>query len=362
MILAEAIFPKRQRCKTCGKKLEDLVILGLYDSYRCAGLDIGSHSKLPEELEEPVHLYIKTHRTSGLRYFGRTKNDPYSYFGSGIYWNKHLEKHGYEVDTQVFGTFLTKVELVTAAIEFSLTRDIVTSESWANSTIETGLKSMIPGKYDWDKKYRLNKKEIQDFISAGLTTAAIAEHYGCSKSLVRKYSQEHNLTLNIAKKTGAKRSVAIPPKSFLTEMYCIQELSCFEISKKLGCSESSVRNLLSYHQIPLRERAKKKILIDPQVLQYMVNEYSAGKTTVELEATTEIPRQVIADLLKNAGVYIKNGRRNEISKEKLIELLIVRKTPIQRIAKELNIDRKAIYRAIDENNFVRSENGWVKNG
>lgn len=47
LILAEALFPKRQRCKTCGKKLEELVILGLYDSYRCASM--ASPAKTPEE-------------------------------------------------------------------------------------------------------------------------------------------------------------------------------------------------------------------------------------------------------------------------------------------------------------------------
>lgn len=34
--MAETLFPTRQRCKECGKKLERLVVMGLYDSYRCA--------------------------------------------------------------------------------------------------------------------------------------------------------------------------------------------------------------------------------------------------------------------------------------------------------------------------------------
>lgn len=36
--MTETLFPKRQRCKACGKKLEQTVVLGLYDSYRCAGM------------------------------------------------------------------------------------------------------------------------------------------------------------------------------------------------------------------------------------------------------------------------------------------------------------------------------------
>lgn len=45
--MAEVLFPKRQRCKACGKKLESLVILGLYDSYRCAGM--ASPANTPDE-------------------------------------------------------------------------------------------------------------------------------------------------------------------------------------------------------------------------------------------------------------------------------------------------------------------------
>ena len=36
--MAETLFPKRQRCKSCGKKLDKIVVFGLYDSYRCAGI------------------------------------------------------------------------------------------------------------------------------------------------------------------------------------------------------------------------------------------------------------------------------------------------------------------------------------
>jgi hypothetical protein len=44
--MADVLFPKRQRCKECGKKLESLVVLGLYDSYRCAGM--AAPAKTPE--------------------------------------------------------------------------------------------------------------------------------------------------------------------------------------------------------------------------------------------------------------------------------------------------------------------------
>lgn len=36
--MAETIYPERQRCKTCRKKLEDNVFVGMYCSYRCGKL------------------------------------------------------------------------------------------------------------------------------------------------------------------------------------------------------------------------------------------------------------------------------------------------------------------------------------
>ena len=45
-------------------------------------------------MSQITHLYIKTHNITGLKYFGKTIGNPYSYKGSGTYWNNHLKKHG----------------------------------------------------------------------------------------------------------------------------------------------------------------------------------------------------------------------------------------------------------------------------
>jgi hypothetical protein len=41
-----------------------------------------------------TYLYLKQHNKTGLQYFGKTIRDPFTYAGSGVYWNAHLEKHG----------------------------------------------------------------------------------------------------------------------------------------------------------------------------------------------------------------------------------------------------------------------------
>ena len=85
----------------------------------------------------PYHLYIKTHKTSGKKYFGFTKNDPFSYKGSGYDWLPHLREFGNDVETEVFGTFEDKATCAKAARKFSEENDIAKSNLWLNRISET---------------------------------------------------------------------------------------------------------------------------------------------------------------------------------------------------------------------------------
>lgn len=91
-----------------------------------------------EDLERPVHLYVKTHRKTGLKYFGRTEQDPNTYRGSGAYWTRHLESYGNDVSTMIIGTFTDRAKLRAAAMSFSAEHDIATSTEWANLLPEDG--------------------------------------------------------------------------------------------------------------------------------------------------------------------------------------------------------------------------------
>lgn len=89
--------------------------------------------------ENMIHLYIKTHNTTGLKYFGKTTRDPYSYSGSGKYWKKHLKKHGDNVTTEIVGSFPSKEECESFALQFSIENNIIESGQWANLINENGL-------------------------------------------------------------------------------------------------------------------------------------------------------------------------------------------------------------------------------
>lgn len=116
-----------------------------------------------------VTLYIKTHNKTGLKYFGKTTQDPFKYKGSGIYWKRHIEKYGYDVNTEILGTFVNKSEeLVEKALKFSKDNNIVKSKQWANLKPENGLdggkektrKIQIKETYSFFKKVDIDARRL----------------------------------------------------------------------------------------------------------------------------------------------------------------------------------------------------------
>lgn len=84
------------------------------------------------------YLYVKTHRKTGLKYLGKTVQDPHTYMGSGKRWLLHLAKHGYEVDTEIIGEFQTNEELREVAIQLSEEWNVAANPAWANIRPESG--------------------------------------------------------------------------------------------------------------------------------------------------------------------------------------------------------------------------------
>lgn len=86
-----------------------------------------------------IFLYVKQHQKTGLKYFGKTiRKDPYTYFGSGKYWNNHLKTHGYDVNTLHVWEFENIKQCKHFALKFSIENKIVESNLWANLVEETG--------------------------------------------------------------------------------------------------------------------------------------------------------------------------------------------------------------------------------
>ena len=144
-----------------------------------------------------IYLYAKQHRVTGLRYFGKTKKDPYTYTGSGTYWLRHLKTHGKNIDTTWVQAYEDDVLVKEEAVFFSKIYNIVESDEWANLTIETGL----DGRHDqsgsknpnWGKKHSDAVKEKQSKLMAGhkQSPATIAKRVAKNKGQVRSNQSEY---------------------------------------------------------------------------------------------------------------------------------------------------------------------------
>jgi hypothetical protein len=85
-----------------------------------------------------IYLYVKTHQLTGMKYLGMTRQDPYSYSGSGTYWRKHLKKRGNNISTEILLATENENEIAETGLFFSKLWNIVESTEWANLVPEEG--------------------------------------------------------------------------------------------------------------------------------------------------------------------------------------------------------------------------------
>ena len=116
-------------------------------------------------------LYIKIHKKTGLKYFGKTtRDDPYSYLGSGKHWCNHLRKHGNDVLTLRVWQFDDVEKCKQFALKFSIDNSIVSSKSWANMINEFGIggwpTKWPPGSRDGDKNPMFGKRHSEKVCKA----------------------------------------------------------------------------------------------------------------------------------------------------------------------------------------------------
>lgn len=94
-----------------------------------------------------IHLYIKEHNKTGLKYFGKTTRDPFKYQGSGKYWRRHIKKHGYDVTTKLIGSFEDEQLAEDFAISFSIENNIIDNPEWANLILENSKDGAPKGRF-----------------------------------------------------------------------------------------------------------------------------------------------------------------------------------------------------------------------
>lgn len=107
-----------------------------------------------------IYLYKKTHKITGLQYLGKTiARDPYAYPGSGVYWTRHLEIHGNDVETEILRECSSEEELKEWGVYYSKLWNVVESDQWANLTEEAG----PGGAWSAESRQKLSQTKKQEF-------------------------------------------------------------------------------------------------------------------------------------------------------------------------------------------------------
>lgn len=109
--------------------------------------------------EDRAYIYIKE-SLLGLKYLGITRQDPYGYSGSGVYWRNHLKKYKFsnsKIKTTVLVITRNQKELSTLCMYFSELYNIVESEEWANLIPEFGESGTYGIKLSDEHKNKISK-------------------------------------------------------------------------------------------------------------------------------------------------------------------------------------------------------------
>jgi len=163
-----------------------------------------------------ICLYIKTHNKTGLKYLGKTVQDPFTYRGSGKRWINHIKKHGNDVTTEILGQYESIDDLRKDSVVMSEKFDIVNSEEWANLRPETGDGGDTSKHIDYSK---LNRGK-------GMT---YEQRYGKEKAEQLRELRRESLGKNSSKRKGKT----------LVELY--GEEKAAEITKKNSLKHKGIK-------------------------------------------------------------------------------------------------------------------------
>jgi len=113
-------------------------------------------------------LYLKKHDITKKLYLGWTTRDVETYSGSGIYWLKHLKKHGDFVSTVVLEQTEDINRLRSQGLFYSQLWDVADNPQFANLKEEDG----VGGKYGAETRQKMSAGALRRIARDGAPSMA----------------------------------------------------------------------------------------------------------------------------------------------------------------------------------------------
>ena len=189
----------------------------------------------------PTYLYVKTHNKTGLKYLGKTIQNPYKYKGSGIYWCRHLSKHGNDVTTEILKECQTNNDVKYWGQYYSDLWNVVDDDAWANLKPEIGdggSGKMLSSTKEKIKQYQKSKTWTKKAIQTRLDNCLKAANARKGKSWTNAKRQS---TLN----TYIQKNLTIALQIISLHDTGLNNL---QISKRLNISWDKVKYSLQHRK------------------------------------------------------------------------------------------------------------------
>lgn len=155
-----------------------------------------------------IYLYLKTHNVTGLKYLGKTTQNPFVYKGSGLHWTRHLKKHGNNVTTEILKECSNNSEIKHWGEYYSILWNVVASSNFANLKTESGDGGAVGP--DGAKKISQKIREIR----TNPTWRATVGEEAFAKMMATRNTSEWQNTIGIS--ASKKHSATINDPSWLS--------------------------------------------------------------------------------------------------------------------------------------------------
>lgn len=162
-----------------------------------------------------IYLYLKTHNITGLKYLGKTTQDPFKYRGSGTVWLRHLKKYGYDIHTEILYKSTDPLEFNILAKQYSKDLNIVESNDFANLCPEEGQGGHTTYSYNRNKKISDKLKGrhahwIKKFHNKGKTVAVNKNTNEIVSITIEEFQNNSNYIGIASKNKGIPRNKRKP--------------------------------------------------------------------------------------------------------------------------------------------------------